>query len=494
MLTRALLESASVVDNEGARSIALPRVMRHTKIVATLGPAVASRPAIDELVEAGIDVARLNFSHGDHGSHAQFATWVREAADAQGRTVALLQDLAGPKIRVGALPGGVQMLETGSPLALTVGTGPGSADELPVDYPGLLDDVGVGDAVVLADGRVRLKVRDRKDDHLVAEVIEGGQVSDHCGVSLPDSQLSVPSLTDKDREDLEFGAGIGFDYVAASFVRSSEDLRRVAAAAPPGTPVVAKVELAAAYQNLDDVMSAADGIMVARGDLGVELPLEDIPMVQDEILAKTNAAGLISITATEMLESMVHSSRPTRAEVTDVATAVLAGTDAVMLSAETAIGDHPTRAVRAMARICSRVEEGLRGSNQSHVPFLTSLPTLASAVAGAAVEVAHNLDLATIVGFTETGNTARLLSKYRPAADIVAFSPSSSARRRMALYWGVTPRPFEPRTHTDDMFEAAQAKLLEAGWCDKGDVVVMVAGVPPNQRASTNMLKLHKIT
>jgi pyruvate kinase len=276
-------------------------------------------------------------------------------------------------------------------------------------------------------------------------------------------------------------------------VRSSEDIRQVAALVEPGTPIIAKVELAAAYENLDDIMAAADGVMVARGDLGVELPLERIPLVQADILERANAAGLLTITATEMLQSMVEAPRPTRAEVTDVATAVTEGTDAVMLSGETAVGKYPVEAVRMMDTICREVETGLRPQRRSAHLTLSSVPTFASAIAKAAVEAAVDLDLSTIVAFTETGSTARLLSKYRPASDIVAFTAREATLRRMALYWGVRAVPFERRAYTDLEIAAAEKYLEKERLCTRGEGVVMVAGIPANRQASTNLMKLHVI-
>jgi len=482
---------------EGSSRFLLPIVAlgmrRHTKIIATLGPAVASLEAVSALVAAGMDVARLNFSHGAPGTHRRFAEWVRAASAEHRREVALLQDIRGPKIRLGAFPGGSRNLETGATVRLVPGDTEAREGEVAIDYAPLLEEVGEGDQVNLADGRVRLVITATGEGHLVAEVVESGEVTDRAGVSLPASALSVPVVTNKDLEDLEFGRELEVDYVAASFVRNGEDLRRVSEHAGEGVPVIAKIELAAAYANLDEILTEAAGIMVARGDLGVELPLERIPLVQQDILTRTNAAGLVSITATEMLESMVHASRPTRAEVTDVATAVLAETDAVMLSAETAIGDHPVRAVQAMARICLAAEERVDWSHHAHPALFEREPSFASALADAAVETAHHLGLATIVAFTETGNTARLVSKYRPAANIVAFSPNDRTRHRMALYWAVDARPFGRLADTDAMIASAEAYLLENGLCSSGDDVVMLAGIPPNQQASTNLLKLHRI-
>jgi len=326
----------------------LPIMTRQTKIVVTLGPAVATAEAIDGLVAAGMDVARLNFSHGDHDTHRKLATFVREAATRQKRAVAILQDIQGPKIRVGTFPDGGIRLKSGDRVSLVAGMGLGDASRIEIGYPRLVNDVGVGSEVVLADGLVRMRVTEQTRDRLVAEVIEGGPVGDHRGAAFPKANLRVSAVTEKDKVDLAFGRELEVDFVAASFVRSAADVERVRQLS--GVPVIAKVELAVAFENLDAILAVADGVMVARGDLGVEMPLERLPFVQQDILRRTNAAGLISVTATEMLESMIHSTRPTRAEVTDVATAVMEGTDAVMLSGETAIGDYPIETVAMMDR------------------------------------------------------------------------------------------------------------------------------------------------
>lgn len=466
---------------------------RHTKIIATLGPAVAGPDKIRELVEAGIDVARLNFSHGDHDLHRSFAGWVREAAKETGRTVALMQDIQGPKLRVGEFPDGQVQLDRGSEVLLIPGGGQGEANVIPVGYAPLLDDVRIGDRVQLADGLIRLEVTDSKEHGLVALCRTGGVLSDHKGVAFPDSRLSLENVTTKDEQDLAFGRDLGVDLVAASFVRSGDDIRNVSDLAG-GVPVVAKIELAQAYENLADIIEPSFGVMVARGDLGVQLPLERIPLIQAEILRRTNAAGRISITATEMLESMTKSPRPTRAEVTDVATSVMAGTDAVMLSGETAVGMYPIQTVKAMAEICRAIEEGTLSDRGDHpVPFVGDGNTVASAVSQAATEIAVNLGAETIVAFTESGNTARLISKYRPEARIVAFSPNERTLRLMALFWGVTPHPFERRTYTDEELASAAAYLEQDGLAKPGDPVVMVAGVPPNQSASTNLVKVHVV-
>jgi pyruvate kinase len=468
---------------------------RRTKIIATLGPATYSEERISELAAAGMDVARLNFSHGDHETHARAAAWVHQASERHGKPIAVLQDIQGPKIRVGRLPGGGIDLARDDEIRLVVGDGEAEPGTVPVDYPYLLDDVHPGQKVALADGTIRLEVAAREGDALRAVVRLGGRLTDRKGAAFPDATLQVGAITEKDKRDLAFGRELGADYVAASFVRSSADIRQVAELAGGKTPVIAKVELAVAYSNLHDLLDVTAGVMVARGDLGVELPLQRLPFVQEDILRRTNAAGRLSITATEMLESMTNSPRPTRAEVTDVTVAVASGTDAVMLSAETAIGQYPVRTVEIMDTICREAEARVISSaaERQTVDFLVSHRTFASATAKAAVEAAWNLGLDTIVGFTESGQTAQLISKYRPAAQILAFTADDVVLRRMALYWGVEPIRFGRRDRFTHMVAYAEKYLEKQGLCGRGDGVVIVAGVPPNEQASTNIMKLHVI-
>ena len=460
-----------------------------------MGPAVADADSVKALVGAGVDVARLNFSHGDHESHIQMIRWLRQAADQAGKSVAVLQDIQGPKTRVGLFDGGEVELSRGDLVRMIATDRQGNPGLIPVDYSRLVDDVEVGARVVMSDGLIGGRVTEVDGNTLMVLISRGGTLRDRKGVAFPDSDLQVGPVTEKDRQDLELGRRMGVDYVAASFVKEGEDITEVRELAGPDVPIIAKVELALAYQNLDSILERADGVMVARGDLGVQLPLETIPNVQADILRRTNRAGLISITATEMLESMVTALRPSRAEVTDVANAVASGTDAVMLSAETAVGRHPVRVIEAMSSIC-REAERYRDSHlaaDEDVAFLESSMTFASATAKAATEAARDLGFRTIVAFTESGGTARLLSKYRPSADIMVFAPDARIRRRMALYWGVKPIPFEPRASTDLMFAAAEKHLEKAGICERGEGVVMIAGVPPNSQASTNLVKLHVI-
>ncbi len=466
---------------------------RMTKIIATLGPASDDADTIAELVDAGVDVARLNFSHGDHDWHRQTAEHVRRASEAAGRPVALLQDIQGPKIRVGTFPGGAVELAVGDELRLEAGEHEGASGTLAIGYEHLVDDLDSGQSILLADGRVRLVVEGSDGDALTARVVDPGTVKDRQGAAFPGAPLRVATVTDKDRSDLAFGRELGVDYVAASFVRTADDITEVAAIAAPGTPIIAKIELAAAYQRLKSILDVAHGAMVARGDLGVEMELEQLPRVQQDILYQTNRAGDVSITATEMLESMTRSWRPTRAEVTDVASAVLAGTDAVMLSGETAVGRHPARVVKMMDRICREVEGGPRHLDTPSIDFLQEEAPVPSATTRAAVEAAADLELDAIIAFTESGSTARLLSKYRPRARVIAFTPEPSTYRRMALYWGVEARLFERFDSTDEMLSFAAAKLVEESICRPGETVAMVAGIPPNQRASTNFMKLHQI-
>ncbi len=464
---------------------------RQTKIIATLGPSTDSYEAVRDLVRAGLDVARLNFSHGDHETHRRYADRVRRAAAEEGRAVAILQDVQGPKIRVGTLPEEPLTLTAGDEVRLEPARTGSPGGAIPIDYPHLLDDVRTGHSVVLSDGLIRLEVTAVTADHLQARVRVGGELRSRKGAALPDSDLRVPTITDKDRRDLALGRELGVDLVAASFVRTAADVLGVKELA--GVPVIAKIELLAAYQRLDDILGAADGVMVARGDLGVEIPLERLPTVQRDILERTNRWGRISITATEMLESMTHSPRPTRAEVTDVAVSVNQGTDAVMLSAETAVGRHPVRTVRVMDSICREAESSGDRGGRPEVGFLEKAVPFPSATARAAVQATRSLGLGTIAAFTATGGTARLLSKYRPEARIVAFTAEAKVHRRLALLWGVLPILIEPLETTDEIIARAERELLDRGLCEHGEGVVMVAGAPPNRRAPTNLMKLHRL-
>lgn len=467
------------------------RVRRKTKIIATLGPAVESAEAIEGLVAAGMDVARLNFSHGTHDTHRKMYGWVRAASERVGRPVAILQDIQGPRIRVCTFPDGAVDLVDDTVVRLIPGVGMG--DERNICIENLPTSFLEGASIRMADGLIQLEVVGLDGDEVTARVLEGGRLTDHKGVVFPGTDIDVPVVTPKDEADLAFGAELGIDMVAASFVGDADDVRTVRRHLDPDVPIIAKIESAYGYGNLDDILNEAHGAMVARGDLGVELSFESVPRAQKEILVKTNAKARVSITATEMLESMTGSPRPTRAEVTDVSSAVLDGTDAVMLSAETAAGKYPQRAVEAMARICVEAEQSPEYGRGPEIHFLEDAARYASATAQACVDAAANLGLKAIVAFTESGSTARLISKYRPRAGIYAYTPEPKTYRRMALYAGVIPHMFERVDSTDEMIRHAETHLLAQGHVKIGDGVVMAAGIPPNISASTNLMKLHTI-
>jgi pyruvate kinase len=464
---------------------------RLTKIVATLGPAVANPDSIRALVAAGMDVARLNFSHGTHEAHLQLFNWVREASDDVGRPVAILQDISGPGVRVGTFPGGSVYVPEGAEVTLTPGTREGSDTHIYVENLETAE-LTAGSPIVMADGLITMKTAFASGGSAKAVVVQGGELKDHKSVAFPGVHVGLPPVTDKDRVDIEFGQEIGVDMLAASFVASGDSMRQIKRLVP-GVPVIAKIESALGYQNLDEILEEAYGTMVARGDLGVELRFEMVPRAQKTILSRTNAKARVSITATEMLESMTHSPRPTRAEVTDVSSAVLDGTDAVMLSAETAVGEYPIRAVEAMDRICREAEASPEYGRGPEIEFLEDEARFASATAAACVDAANNLGLEAICAFTESGSTARLLSKYRPKADIYAFTAVDATYRRMAIYAGVTPMHFGRVDSTDDMIMGAEKVLLGEGIVMEGQGVVMAAGIPPNQAASTNLMKLHYV-
>jgi len=464
---------------------------RKTKIIATLGPAVASLDGITELIEAGMNVARLNFSHGDHDSHRQMHGWVREASDRLDTPVAILQDIQGPRIRVGSFPGGSILLEEGTEVTLMPGEGEGASDEIRVEN---LEAAAVseGSAIVMSDGLIALEVIFADGGIVRVRVVEGGVLRDHKGVAFPGTHIDVPVVTAKDMEDLELGRELGVDYVAASFVTSGDNVRQVKELTA-GVPVISKIESIVGFGNLGDIVEESAGVMVARGDLGVELSFESVPRAQKKILSYANSRARLTITATEMLESMTASPRPTRAEVTDVSSAVLDGTDAVMLSAETAVGKYPVRAVVAMGRICREAENSPGYGRGEEIEFLESSARFASATAQACVDAASNLDLSAIVAFTESGATARLVSKYRPNTNIYAYTPQIDTYRRMALYSGVTPLRFDRVDSTDLMINYAEQSLVDIGIVKPGDSVVMAAGIPPNQASQTNLMKLHLI-
>ncbi|MEN8041074.1 MAG: pyruvate kinase [Actinomycetota bacterium] len=464
---------------------------RKTKIIVTLGPATESPDMIAKLMQRGMNVARFNFSHGTHEDHARRYEIVRRTSAELELPVAIMQDIQGPKIRVGEFPNGQVELEEGDTVQLHPGEAVGDAQNIYIAYLDCVE-MSVGGTVYLADGLIELEAVEVDDRGVAAKVVQGGTLSDHKGVSFPGAATRIPGVTEKDEADLRFGMELGVDLVAASFVNSAEDIRTVRRIIGK-TPIIAKIETALGYRNLAEILAEADGAMVARGDLGVELSIELVPRAQNEIIHDANAAGKISITATEMLESMITSPRPTRAEVSDVYRSVLDGTDAVMLSAETAIGEFPTRAVKVMSSVCMEAERSKSFGRAEDISNLSHGAAFASATSEAAVDTADRLGLGIIVAFTESGTTARLLSKYRSKADVYAFTPHVETYRRMAIYGGVHPMMLDRVESTDDMIAAAESELYRCGLAVKGDGVVMIAGVPPNQQSSTNLMKLHEV-
>lgn len=438
-----------------------------------------------------MDVARLNFSHGSHEDHEKRMNLVRAASERAGRPVSILQDLQGPKIRVGRLKGGRCILTPGETVTITTRDVLGAKGLIPTTYGGLPGDVRKGEAVLLNDGRLRLLVLSVGREDVKCKVEVGGLLTDQKGINLPESDVSTSSLTEKDVQDALFGRDLGVDYMALSFVRSADDVNALRKVIGGGIPLIAKIEKPQAVDRISEIALAADGVMVARGDLGVELPLERVPLVQKMCIERTSHEGKLAIVATEMLESMIESPRPTRAEVSDVANAILDGTDAVMLSGETAAGKYPIEAVRTMSAIISEVEHSPRFRARPS-PALDQNDSFATAVARASVAAAQQLGISTIVCCTETGRSARLLSKHRPAARVVAFTPRQETYRRMALYWGVTPFVIPSYATTDEMLLSVTRVLLGRGLCRRGEAVVISSGVP-NRTDSTNLMTVHRL-
>ncbi len=467
--------------------------MRRAKIVCTLGPATSSDAAIRALVDAGMDVARLNLSHGSRAEHEQVYRRVRSASDATGRSVGVLVDLQGPKIRLGLLASGPVVLAAGSRFTITTEAVPGDATEVSTTYADLPSDVRAGDRLLIDDGRIELRCDGVDGPRVVTTVVEGGPISEHKGINLPGVVVSAPALTDKDIDDLRWAVRLRADLVALSFVRRAadvEDVRRVMDEESVRLPVLAKIEKPEAVEALDEIVDAFDGVMVARGDLGVELALEDVPLVQVRAITLARRFAKPVIVATQMLESMISSSRPTRAEVSDVAGAVLDGADALMLSGETSVGAHPIEAVQTMARIAAKVED----TAQSSIPVLTDVPrTKGGAITRAAAEVGETLGARYLVAFTQSGDSARRLSRMRSPIPLLAFTPIQGVRSQLTLSWGVETFLTPSVLHTDEMVRQVDRLLLEAGRAERGDVVVIVAGSPPGIPGSTNALRVHRM-
>jgi pyruvate kinase len=467
---------------------------RLTKIVCTLGPASIAEGIIEQMARAGMDVARLNFSHGTHAEHGQAIERIRSVEARIDKPIAILQDLQGPKIRLGTFEGGSAVLRRGRPFVLTTAPAQGSADRASISYRELARDVKPGDRVLIDDGRIALEVEDVHGDDVVCRVETGGLVQNHKGVNLPRTAVRMAVLTDKDREDLAFGLRHGVDYVGVSFVRSAADIldvREFINEHASDAQVVAKLERPEALGRLDEILTATSAVMVARGDLGVEMPLEDVPIAQKEIIRKARIARTPVITATQMLESMVAAPRPTRAEVSDVANAILDGTDAVMLSAESATGAYPVEAVRMLDRIIRRTQAAFPPASMDR-PRRGEV-SFPQAISDAAAFCAQELKARAIVAFTQSGSTARLVSQDRPPVPIIACTPFERVRRRLALDWGVQPRLIPRLSTTDEMVASIEAHLLADRTVRYNDILIIVAGAPLWVRGTINLLKLHRV-
>ena len=471
--------------------------IRRTKIVATLGPATSKPEMIRKLIGSGVNVFRLNFSHGDRETHRRNITLIRAEGERLSLPICVLQDLQGPKIRIGTFEKGKITLKVGDGFSLTCGDdSPGDQDRVGVTYRNLTADVKIGDTLLLDDGRLSLEVTALKGETIETRVTYGGTLSNNKGINIPGADLSIPALTDKDVEDLLYGAELEVDWVAMSFVRSRDDLllaRHYLARAGSTARLMAKIEKPSAVERFNEILSEVDGVMVARGDLGVEMEPERVPLIQKRLIRASVEAGKPVVTATQMLESMIQSPTPTRAEASDVANAIYDGTDAVMLSAETAVGQYPLQAVQMMDRIARSVEadEGYQTGMREHVPALDE--TTADAVSLGACQMAYSLDASLIVTFTSSGTTALRVARNRPNAPVLAITPSDRAYRQMSMVWGVVPHLSTDIHNTDEMVSVASAAIRTSDLAKTGSRYVITAGVPFGMRGTTNLIRVERM-
>ncbi len=471
--------------------------MRRTKIVCTIGPATSSPDALRQLIQAGMNVARLNFSHGKQAQHAEVVANLRALAEEMQQPLAILQDLSGPKVRVGTIAGDGVVLMPGAQITLTMDDVPGDDHEINLPVPEIFEAVVPGTHLMLDDGLLELRVKSKRAGRLVCEVIVGGRLTSHKGVNVPTISLPIAAVTDKDLEDLKFGIAQKVDYVAASFVRTASDiavLRGVCEAARAKIPIIAKIEKHEAVDAIDSIMEAVDGIMVARGDLGVEVPIDEVPIIQKMLIQKANRAGKPVITATQMLDSMIRNPRPTRAEVSDVANAIFDGTDAVMLSGETAMGAYPFDAVRMMAKIATHTESSMDyGKILDEKMRFDTGKSITGAIGQATCDIAHDLSCAAILTASATGRTARVVSRYRPRAPIICATNRADTYQRLALVWGVQSVMVEIADDSDSMMQACIDAADKTGQVQTDDIVVITGGVPVGRPGSTNFIKIHRI-
>ena len=467
--------------------------MRRAKIVCTMGPAVESPEKVRELIAAGMNMARLNLSHGGYEEHQSRLNEVRAAAKEAGKPVAILVDLQGPKIRLARFKAGPHDLSRGDIFTITTDEVEGTKERVGTTYKGLPGDCKPGDRILIDDGKVTVEVTEVKGNDVVTKVIEPGAVSNNKGINLPGVAVSVPALSEKDKEDLRWGLNAGADFIALSFVRSAEDIidvHKIMDEVGIRVPVIAKIEKPQAVANLQEIVNAFDGIMVARGDLGVELPIEEVPLVQKHCIELAREAAKPVIVATQMLDSMITNSRPTRAEATDCANAVLDGADALMLSGETSVGEFAIEAVQTMARIISHTEEG--GMDMIR-PMKSAPKTKGGAITKAATEVGAIVGAKYLVTFTQSGDSARRTARLRSPIPILAFTPEVGTYNRMALDWGVEPELTPMVKHTDEMVMQADTLLIKSKRCVEGELVVIVAGSPPGIPGSTNAMRVHRV-
>jgi pyruvate kinase len=470
---------------------------KRTKIVCTLGPATAEREQILALARAGMDVARLNFSHGSYEWHQERVDLIRSVEAELGRPIAVLQDLSGPKLRIGELPAEGVELTRGQIVRLGIGEyEAGSQPRIPVPIPALVSALETGNQIFLDDGQIQMEALEHQPDEVHATVIHGGCLKSHKGIAAPSVPFEIASLTAKDFEDLDFGLKLGVDWIAVSFVRRAADVepvRAIARAKGSDAQIIAKIEKPEAVEAIEEILKASDGLMVARGDLGVELPVYQVPIIQKDLITRCVLQGKPVITATQMLESMTHSPRPTRAEVSDVANAIMDGTSAVMLSGETAAGEFPIQAVETMASVAEYTEAHL--DYEHLLQARTSGPALSitDAISQGVASIAHDLSVSAILCSTTSGQTARMVSRMRPKVPIIAATANERTYRRLALYWGVQPLLVAPTTNTDEMLSKTVQGALEAGWIQKGQTVVITSGVPVGTAGHTNLIKVQKV-
>lgn len=468
--------------------------MRKTKIICTIGPASEDKDKLSQLIQNGMNVARLNFSHGEHSEHKKRVNNIRQVAAETGKTIAIMLDTKGPEIRTGNLQNKKVRLQAGQKFVLTTRPVPGDDKEVGVSYPQLPLEVKPGTSILLSDGLINLLVQETTPTDIICQVINGGELGEKKGVNVPGVRINMPFLSQKDRDDINFGIDEEVDFIAASFVRNAQDvleIRRILEARDANIDIIAKIESQGGVDDLDDIIKVADGVMVARGDLGVEIPAEEVPLVQKKIIEKCNLAGKVVIIATQMLDSMINNPRPTRAEVSDVANAIFDGADAIMLSGESAAGKYPAESVETMARIARRAEEVLPYPEILRSKRLHSTSSVTDAISYATCATASSLGISSIITGTSIGTTAKMVSKYRPQADIIAVTSNPKVMNKLVMVWGVNPVLIQKTTGTDELFDEALARCLEIGIINKGDMVVLTAGSPSGYPGSTNLLKVH---